>query len=189
MNFERDHDGFVDRYDGRRPQRLNISKGRAMEVSSNWCADEIRSVEATHAGGHGPPPDLSNAERRGNFLSTFHGAMCSDHCLASDSLRTKAMAASRCDCVQLSTKEGDMSYTREGDFCLRNSGEILCEEVDLDVNSECELKDFACARREYDRIQVPVKGYGNECNAGPVLGSALVFGATILAIVTALFVR
>merc|ERR1711957_447042 len=55
MNFEADHDAFLDLYGGRRPQRLNITKGQAMDVSSNWCEDTIRSLKAASAGGHGPP--------------------------------------------------------------------------------------------------------------------------------------
>ena len=133
MNFEEDRSQFLSLYGGRRPQSLNITRGQAMDVASNWCEDAIRSVKVANAGGHGPPPDLPRDNYHGNFLLAVHDAMCDDYCIASDHWRAEAMAASRCDCLQLSTQDDDISYVGPGDFCATNSGEVLCREIGLGV--------------------------------------------------------
>lgn len=136
-----------------------------MEVSSVYCKDELISLRESSAGGHGPPSTNFRADSHGEFLLTLHESMCLDYCLASDALREEAIATSTCNCLELSTEEDDISYTREGDFCLKNSGYLLCDQIDrMDVCSNCELEDFMCGRREYEAIEVPLKGYGNECN-------------------------
>lgn len=180
MNFEEGHEEFVSLYGGRRPRRLNITRGQAMDVASNWCEDAIRSVKVANAGGHGPPPDPSRADYRGDFLLDVHDAMCADYCLASDRWRTEAMVTSGCDCLQLSTREDDVSYVGAGDFCARNSGEVLCREIGLVACHECEMRDFACARREWDRREVPLRGHGNECNGGAMLGIPVLGAAYFL---------
>ena len=180
MNFEEDHSQFLSLYGGRRPQSLNITRGQAMDVASNWCEDAIRSVKVANAGGHGPPPDLPRDNYHGNFLLAVHDAMCDDYCIASDHWRAEAMAASRCDCLQLSTQDDDISYVGPGDFCATNSGEVLCREIGLGVCRGCEFPDFACARREWDRREIPLRGRGNECNGGPILGGKTAFAAASL---------
>lgn len=53
--------------------------------------------------------------------TSIHDSMCNRYCLASDLLRTSAMEASHCDCMELSTKNTSDSYTKDGDFCATNS--------------------------------------------------------------------
>ena len=191
MDFDRTRDDFVKLYGGRRPKRLNITNGQAMEASSVWCKENIQSIKDSSAGGHGPPqPDgCLSADYHGNFLLTVHDAMCMNYCLSSDSLRAEAIILSQCNCLELSTKEDEISYTREGDFCLKNSGHLLCEKIGLDTCNKCdELKDFTCARREYDAIQVPLRGYGNECSGCAMpLNSALFVGIAFLSAALSFF--
>ena len=175
MNFDDEHDDFVKLYSGRRPELLNITRGQAMEVSTAWCRDEISSLKEQSSRCHGPPQSSyslsgDDEEYYGDYLISVHDTMCANYCLASDFLRKEAMSTSQCSCIELSTKEDDISYTREGDFCLMNSGQLLCDEQSELFNvlcgKECELEDFMCLRREYNQIEVPLRGLGNECNGG-----------------------
>ncbi len=175
MNFDQEHDEFLSLYSGRRPKRLEISNGQVMEISTAWCKQEIYSLKESCAGGHGPPQSggyLSTTDYHGDYLLTVHDTMCESYCLASDKLRSEAIAVSKCNCIELSTQQDEISYTREGDFCLKHSGYLLWDQIDnfSDICKDCELKNFTCARREYDSIKVPLKGYGNECNGVGMLG-------------------
>jgi hypothetical protein len=177
MDFDNSRDEFVSTYGGRRPMRLNITKGQAMEVSSVWCQEEIQSLRQTSAGGHGPPQEYMTDDYHGDFLLSVHEAMCTPYCLSSDHLRKEAIETSNCSCIELSTGEDAISYTKEGDFCLENSGRFLCEDINLNVCSECDLDDFMCPRRKYDAIQVPLKGYGSDCNGGTILSHSRTLAA------------
>ena len=170
MNFDEEHEDFISLYSGRRPMSLNITKGQAMEVSSVWCNDAIQEINKISAGGHGPPSNYLTADYAGDYLITIHDTMCSSYCLTSDYLREEAIATSRCNCIELSTDKNYMSYTKEGDFCLKNSGHLLCQNIDLHVCEKCELKNFTCPRKEYDVMQdVPLRGYGNECSGCEIM--------------------
>ena len=171
MKFDMEHNDFLTRYDGKRPESLNITIGQAMELSSAWCRDNMYALKGANAGSHGPPSSdrgTPTIDNHGAFLLAIHDAMCSRYCLASDVLRANAIAESKCHCLELSTDLDDITYTKEGDFCLKSSGHLLCNQIEhySYVCKQCELKDFACARREYDALQVPLRGYGNECSAG-----------------------
>jgi hypothetical protein len=88
----------------------------------------------------------------------------------------------------ISTKEDDISFTREGDFCLKNSGHLLCKKLALDICDKCDdLKDFNCACGEYNAIKVPLKGFGNECSEGMMLSNSLLLGLAYLAAAFFLF--
>lgn len=182
MNFDTDHDNFLTLYGGRRPESLNITMGQAMELSSAWCRENIHNIERTNSGSHGPPSSglTLSVDNQGAFLLVVHDAMCSSYCLVSDILRADALAESKCDCVDLSTKSDDIAFTKEGDFCRKSSGKLLCNQIDhySHVCGQCELRDFACARREYNSLQVPLRGYGNECSVGTrLISSAWLFVA------------
>jgi hypothetical protein len=171
MNFDTEHDDFLTLYGGKRPESLNITLGQTMELSSAWCREIIYTINRANAGSHGPPSsDRGNptVDNHGAFLLAVHDAMCSRYCLVSDALRADAIVESKCDCLELSTDRDDIAYTKEGDFCLKSSGHLLCNQIEhySHVCIQCELKNFACARREYDAVQLPLRGYGNECSAG-----------------------
>ena len=108
MNFDEGRDEFVDLYGGRRPKRLEVTNGQAMDVSTLFCTDTLKSIQSASAGGHGPPQDFLSEEYSGDFLIHVHDAMCADYYLASDSLRADAMEESQCDCVELSTSQEDL---------------------------------------------------------------------------------
>ncbi len=93
----------------------------------------------------------------------MHDARCSRYCLASDVLRADAITESKSDCLESSTNLDDIAYTEEGDFCLKSSGHLLCNQIEhcSHVFNQSELKDFTCARREYDAVQVPLRGNDN----------------------------
>ena len=180
MNFDEDHDEFLDLYAGRRPKRLNITKGQTMTASTLWCEEKLGEIEVSSAGSHGSQ-SLLNADH--------HDTMCMKYCHASDYLRSDAIKTSECSCLELSTGKDEISYTTEGDFCLQNSGYLLCEQVDeLNTCKDCELEDFMCPRREYDKIEIPLKGFGDECNASLMLQcSGLLLSVAYVATFSLLF--
>jgi hypothetical protein len=150
MNFDMEHNDFLTRYDGKRPESLTITMGQAMELSSAWCRDNIYALKGANAGRHGPPSSdrgTPTIDNHGALLLAVHDAMCSRYCLASDVLRANAIAESKCHCLELSTDLDDITYTKEGDFCLKSSGHLLCNQIEhyFYVCKQCELKDF-CVR-------------------------------------------
>ena len=138
--------------------RGSVSNGQAMELSTEWCRSGLASLLTEVAGGHGPVSDQD-----------LHEVMCK-YCFLSDEQRAHAMNASACDCLQLSTGPEDVAFVREGDFCQKNSGRLLCTAFPKRCSQEdCLLKDFNCPRREYDATHVPLKGLGGECSHGSIL--------------------
>jgi len=163
-----------------------------MEVSAVWCQDGIKTLQGTGTGGHGPPSEYLKDDYHGDFLLSVHDTMCNNYCLGSDYLRAEAIATSQCTCLELSTKERDISYTKEGNFCLKNSGHLLCQrivEYNQTICTDCELDDFMCARREYNTIEVPLKGRGDECNGGMVVFSSSMFGVVVHFALAIMFLR
>ena len=140
-----------------------ISNGQAMEVSAVWCKEALTQLTIDLAGKHGPVSDLS-----------IHDQMCNAFCITNDILREEAMTTSECNCLQLSTKTSDLSYTKTGDWCLKNSGRILCSELGRCGIWECALEDFHCPRRDYNQKEVPLKGFGDNCSYGPMLRPDLI---------------
>ncbi len=111
MDFETNHGEFVSLYSGRRPEILNISQGRVMDLSSIWCGEKLSELRLKDAGSHGPPTGM-----------TYHDAMCERYCLASDWFRIQALESSNCTCLELSAQLNDISYTKEGDWSRKNTG-------------------------------------------------------------------
>jgi hypothetical protein len=94
--------------------------------------------------------------------------MCDKYCLASDTLRAQAIRTSKCDCLQLSTQNSSKAYRTEGDFCRTNSAAMLCSDSTHVMCSgvmNCELSDFNCPRMNYNRIDVPLRGFGDDCSS------------------------
>jgi hypothetical protein len=139
----------------------SISNGQAMELSTEWCRRGLALLPMELAGGHGPVSDQA-----------LHDAMCG-YCHLSDGLRTLAMShVSGCNCLELSTgPEDDVGFVREGDFCRKNSGRLLCNAYPerCTQEEECLLQDFSCPRRAYDAIHVPLSGLGGECSDASIL--------------------
>lgn len=125
MNFDEDQDDFISFYTRRRPKHLNTN-WRGVEV---WCQDGIKTPQGTDAGGHGPPSEYLKDDNDGDFLLSVHDTMCNNHCLVSDYFRAEVIATSQYICLELSTKEHDISYTEEGNFCLKNLGHLLYQRI------------------------------------------------------------
>ena len=108
-------------------------------------------------------------------------------------MRVEAMAASHCDCIDLSTQEGDPWFREKGDFCLVSSARILCEvtgmELVCDANDLCDLANFTCPRHSYDSFEVPLKGFGNQCSEAPRSGLAYNTACVFLAAAAVLWSR
>jgi hypothetical protein len=126
--------------------RLILTNAMVMESSYYLCSELLEGPH--NIGDHGP---ISIQDR--------HGLMCSPLCLIHDELRNQALAHSECTCLDLSTQKNDSIYKREGDWCEKNSGFLLCEKMDACGVWDCKLEDFQCSRMEYDY------NYG-QCNPG-----------------------
>mmetsp|Transcript_9319 Transcript_9319/g.13845 ORF Transcript_9319/g.13845 Transcript_9319/m.13845 type:complete len:212 (-) Transcript_9319:106-741(-) len=133
----------------------NITNGVAMDLTSIQCREALAQLRINLAGKHGPLSDQS-----------IHDEMCNEFCLSSDKLREDALSRTGCNCLQLSTQPDEIAYTKKGDWCYMNSGRILCNELERCGIWKCSLSDFHCPRREYNRKEVLLKGYGDECNSG-----------------------
>ena len=133
---------------------LLITNGQAMAVAGILCRNSLIKLRLKMAGNHGPASDQE-----------IHDEMCNKYCLANDRLRETAMQFSGCSCLDLSTAKDDLTYTAKGDWCLSNSGQILCDELERCGTWRCAIDDFHCRRREYNKQEVLLKGYGDQCNA------------------------
>ena len=126
-----------------------------MLASSVLCRQSLKQLETDLAGQHGPVLEQD-----------IRDVMCSSRCLLGDKMRTIAMNVSGCDCLELSTKPGQSGYKTPGDWCAESSGQQLCEELEECGEWTCALNDFHCERNEYNRLFVPLRGFGGECNSG-----------------------
>jgi len=64
---------------------------------------------------------------------------------------------------------------KEGDWRRKNIGLLFCKYVAEKVCEEisaCDLDDFSCPRREYNKLDVPLRGM--ETNAGVESGAGSV---------------
>lgn len=122
---------------------------------------------------------------------SIHDAMCNEYCLASDALRVQAMKASQCDCLELSTQNTSLTFTREGDFCRSNSAAMLCFDSTHNMCSfavGCEIDDFSCPRTKYNMAEDISRGFGNECTSS-ANEQSLLFPLAYLAMTIVLYAK
>jgi hypothetical protein len=124
-----------------------------MLATSVLCRQSLKGLELELAGKHIPILEHN-----------IHNVMCSSSCLFGDKLRTLAMDISGCGCLDLSSKPGQDNFKVHGDWCAESSGQQLCEELGKCGEWKCSIGDFHCERNEYNRIFVPLKGFGNQCS-------------------------
>ena len=132
----------------------------------------------TSAGSHGPVSDQD-----------MHDVMCSNYCIMSDVVRFEAMMQSGCSCIDLSTPNINITFTRKGDWCYENTGHMLCEQLEVCGSWNCDLADFGCKRNEYNRIFVNLKGYGDSCSAGKRQNITSLFILIVILLVTELLLN
>ena len=114
--------------------------------------------------------------------------MCSDECLDSDILHLEAMMQSGCDCLELSPTPDEEHYTVEGEFCLKNSGRLLCETLERCGVWNCRPGDFMCPRHEYNKQWTRFRGFG-DCSAAARPGPAIAALAAALTAALSLLAR
>jgi hypothetical protein len=147
-----------------------LTNGVAMERAATRCQIALQQLKLDLAGRQGPVEDWNALD-----------AMCSDYCLESDDLHNQAMALSHCECLELSTQDGDLSYHIEGDWCRRNSGRLLCNELDRCGVWDCRLGDFMCPRHEYNQMRITLRNLGSCSPAGrAAAGAGAVLGLGLL---------
>ncbi|CAM9318368.1 unnamed protein product [Chrysoparadoxa australica] len=121
-----------------------------MDKASDACYLMLDQLRLDRAGRHGPVEDR-----------WIYDAMCSPQCRESDEARQEAMAVSGCNCLELSTQPGDPAYHIDGDWCLHNTGRMLCDVFDQCGVWACSLNDFMCPRLEYNRYKIRFRGPGS----------------------------
>ena len=87
--------------------------------------------------------------------------MCSSACLGSDELHIEGMELSSCDCIELSPQPEDISFRVKGQFCLENTGRLLCEYFGSCGVWNCRLGDFSCPRFEYNKQKIDYRNMGS----------------------------
>lgn len=135
-----------------------MSFGIVMDKATKLCRNSLKQRRVDTAGRHG---DVHAYD--------IHESMCSDYCVDSDILHIEAMRQSGCNCLELSPQQtGDSAvdayFSRQGEFCLENSGRLLCEVLDICGVWDCHLDDFMCPRHEYNRQHTRFQGLG-DCSA------------------------
>ncbi len=73
----------------------------------------------------------------------------------------EAMRISGCSCMNLSAQPEEVHFSKDGDFCRENTGRMLCDVFDQCGIWGCDLGDFMCPRYEYNKFNVPHRGYGS----------------------------
>ena len=131
-------------------KQIILTNYLASELALQQCKNQFDLLYYYLAGRMGPI-DIQHSYK----------IMCRDVCLESDALHEAAMAASGCSCLELSTKESEPSYTREGDFCRHNTARLLCDIVGYCGVWECRIDDFMCPRYEWNKKLIPFKGIGS----------------------------
>ena len=149
----------------------SVFNGQVMEVSGKLCRQSLLNLKLNLAGKHDPINDRD-----------IHDVMCSEHCSLNDRLRFLSMNRSRCDCLQLSLSEDDPMYKEEGSFCRENSGNYLCADVGKCLSWECSISDFGCKRVEYNQIEIPLRGFGDDCNMAPTYSDVFTLNLILLTV-------
>lgn len=115
---------------------IESEAGQDIYMWATLCESHIVYLKNVRAGGYGPVEQTN-----------LRDAMCSTECMKSDTLHQMAMANSRCSCSQLSA-----STFVQDDFCLDNSGRLLCTHLGECGHWNCAVDDFMCLRYEWDRL-------------------------------------
>mmetsp|Transcript_24687 Transcript_24687/g.32218 ORF Transcript_24687/g.32218 Transcript_24687/m.32218 type:complete len:199 (-) Transcript_24687:381-977(-) len=135
--------------------------GDELELATMMCKEALMFLKYDLAGRHGPVDDIY-----------LYDVMCNVDCVSADSLHNAAIRYSGdCTCLDLSTPEGDLYYSedRHGDFCLENTGRMLCEVLEVCENWECDLDDFMCPRFNFNKKFITHRGYGDCSMAAKML--------------------
>ncbi|CAB1109290.1 unnamed protein product [Ectocarpus sp. CCAP 1310/34] len=135
-----------------------LTNGQALEVVSSTCRVMMDTLRLDRAGRNGPVQD-----------KYIYDVMCANECTLSDSIREEAMELSSCTCLELSTQPSNPIYHTEGDWCVENSGRMLCETFGQCGVWNCRISDFMCPRYEYNKQTVPHRGKG-DCSGATKAG-------------------
>jgi hypothetical protein len=130
--------------------QIVLSNGLAMGLAYSNCKRLFDSLTYYRAGRMGPIT-----------IQDSYKIMCRSYCLEMDQLHEDAMKASQCSCLELSTQQGDVAYTQDGDWCLQNSARMLCDIVGYCGVWNCRIGDYMCPRYEWNKKVIPLKGPGN----------------------------
>lgn len=126
-----------------------LTNGLALELVVIFCKRQFTHLYFYKAGKSGPVT-----------IQNGYKPMCSTYCLQSDILHQRAMAASGCNCLELSTQNTSDAYTAAGDWCSHNSARLLCDMLGYCGVWECATSDFMCPRYEWNKKQIAYLGPG-----------------------------
>jgi hypothetical protein len=141
--------------------QFQLSNGLALDLAVAKCKERLLLLSEFKAGKTGPV-DIQNVWK----------AMCKDECMQSDIMHEEAMAYTGCGCLELSTNTNDTSFRVEGDWCMHNSGRLLCDLLGFCGIWGCRIDDFMCPRYEWNKKLIPLKGLGS-CDREAYTGAQL----------------
>ncbi len=156
--------------------QIVLTNELALELSLRGCKRLFSSLYYYKAGRMGPIT-----------IQDAYKIMCRPYCLENDELHQKAMLASGCSCIELSTPSDDVSYTKEGDWCYHNTGRLLCDMLGYCGIWDCRLDDFMCPRYEWNKKYIDYKGPGTCVRGAATKRSTLVIELMVLATAIAHF--
>lgn len=134
----------------------------AMSLALRGCQRMFESLYLYRSGRMGPI----------NIQDSYK-IMCRDYCIENDNLHEIAMNITGCSCLELSTQPGDISFTKEGDWCSQNTARLLCDIVGYCGVWNCRIDDFMCPRYEWNKKIIPYKGPGTCIRGAAARGSSM----------------
>ena len=137
-----------------------LTKGLALEMAVAKCKETLEILSTFRSGRSGPVEAQS-----------AYKAMCKPVCMQLDVMSQDALKFTGCSCSQLSTQPDEASYHLPNDWCLQNTGRMLCNILGFCGIWNCRIDDFMCPRYEWNKKIIPLKGPGS-CLRGKLATNA-----------------
>jgi len=152
-----------------------LTNGMALELAVAACTKKLKLLSQFRSGRTGPVP-----------IQSVYKTMCTPECLQSDAIHEDALAfTGNCGCDVLSTQPitntsdpnfVSQAYHVPNDWCMQNSARLLCSILGFCGVWKCRVSDFMCARLEWNKKHIPLKGLGS-CVKHAAVSSAVRVGA------------
>lgn len=127
-----------------------LTNGLALDLAVAKCKETLKILKGFRSGRNGPV-DVQYAYK----------AMCTPVCLQCDIIHQDALTFTGCSCAELSTPSSDPAFNIANDWCLHNTGRLLCDILGFCGIWNCRVDDFMCPRYEWNKKRIPLKGPGS----------------------------
>lgn len=155
-----------------------LTNGLALQLAYSKCKSHMKSLIYWKAGRFGVIDDIHTRV-----------VMCNKYCLENDRLHQEAMTQSNCNCLQLSTQPGEVSYVFQGDWCKHNTGRMQCDILGFCGFWNCRIDDFMCPRYEYNKRDIRFAGKGNCKNSSSKIQQPSIIILLLILSIICLFIE